>query len=113
MRVILRGPPSSPGEDRLQMATVTGAYTLSPNDQGLVLQCSGGVMTLPNDLPLGFFVTIEQSTSTQVTFTPASGATLNGSNTKTAAQWSTAGLYVRDNPNGISASYVLAGDVTA
>jgi hypothetical protein len=73
---------------------------------------SAVTVTLPNSLPVGFSVTVIQAGAGQVTFSPASGATLRHrqSHTKTAGQYAMVTLVVRANAGGSSADYVLAGD---
>lgn len=71
--------------------------------------------TLPNNMPVGWCCTYTQAGAGQVTFSPASGATLRNADghTKIASQWGEVSLYVRSNAGGSSAEYVMAGKTAA
>lgn len=96
--------------------TEAGAsYTLQAADSGRIVETTHGsavTLTLPNSLPKGCTVTVMQAGAGQVTFSPASGATLlnRSGHTKTAGQYAVCTLYVRSNGNGNNAVYVLGGD---
>jgi hypothetical protein len=62
-------------------------------DKGKVLLCSGGAVTLPADLPVGFSVTIVPMTPTQVRFVGATVRHFQNHNA-TLAQYGVAGLVV-------------------
>lgn len=90
------------------------SYTLLASDAGRVIDhanSSAITVTLPNNLPQGFCLTYLQAGAGQITFSPASGASLRNysTHTKTAGQWAAVTLWVRANPGGSSAEYVLAG----
>lgn len=97
-------------------STQTGtSYTLATTDKGTVIRFTNSsaiVVTLPNNLVAGFTVTILQMGAGQITFSPASGATLvnRQSFTKTAGQYAPAFLVVDVNSGGSAAEYVLGGD---
>ena len=93
----------------------TAAYTLTVDDVREVIRinaASGVALTLPNNLPVGFHVTVVQAGAGVVTLTPASGATLVNRQTftKTAGQHARVELLVTSNSNGTSAQYLLSGD---
>lgn len=107
------------GNVRLETGTT---YTLdvagTDTDSGRVIDHANGsavTVTLPNSAPVGFCVTYVQAGVGQITFSPASGASLRNrqSHTKTAGQWAGVTLYVRSNSGGSAAEYVLAGDTAA
>lgn len=107
------------GNVRLETGTT---YTLdvagTDTDSGRVVDhanASAITVTLPNSAPVGFCVTYVQAGAGQITFSPASGASLRNrqSHTKTAGQWAGVTLYVRSNSGGSAAEYVLAGDTAA
>lgn len=103
------------GDINLQTGTT---YTLQQSDSGKVVELDNSAaitLTLPNSLPHGFCCTVVQGGSGQVTFSPASGATLNNrqSHAKLAGMWAPGTIYVRSNSGGASAEYVLAGDTAA
>lgn len=107
------------GNVRLETGTT---YTLdvagTDTDSGRVVDHANAAaitVTLPNSAPVGFCVTYVQAGAGQITFSPASGATLRNrqSHTKTAGQWAGVTLYVRSNAGGSAAEYVLAGDTAA
>lgn len=96
----------------------TDTYTLLSADTGLVIEfthASGCVVTLPNNLTIGFNCAITQVTSGQVTLSPDSGATLHQADayTKTAKQWAEVTVRVRANSGGISAEYIASGYMDA
>ena len=101
------------------ISTQTGTtYTLLSTDTGKVIDhVNAGAITvnLPNNLVVGHTVTYVQTGAGQITFSPASGATLRhrSSHTKTAGQWAVVHLLVRSNSGGTSAEYVLSGDTAA
>jgi hypothetical protein len=92
------------------------AYTLLASDYGKALtftNAAGITVTLPNNLPKGWNVVIFQGGAGQVTFSPASGASMAQRLTKnkTAGQYAVASLMVMSNSSGSNALYVLGGDV--
>lgn len=92
--------------------------TLSSSDTGKTIRftsASAVTVTLPNDLPVGFVCEIIQGAAGQVTFSAASGASINNrqSHTKTAGQYAAVRVVVVSNSGGASAVYNLAGDTGA
>ncbi len=90
-------------------------YTLATSDAGKTLtlnNASAITVTLPNSLPAGFTCECIQLGAGQVTFSAASGATLNNrqSQTKVAGQHGAVRLAVTANSGGSAAVYNLAGD---
>ena len=90
-------------------------YTLASSDAGKTVtlnNASAITVTLPNSLPAGFTCECIQLGAGQVTFSAASGATLNNrqSQTKIAGQHGAARLAVTANSGGTAAIYNLAGD---
>ena len=93
----------------------TTARTLAATDRGTTIRCTNTAavtFTLPNNLIAGFTVEVLQGSTGQVTFTPASGATVNNAHgqTKTYGQYAAIRLVVVNNADGVSAVYNLAGD---
>lgn len=98
------------------VSKVCSGYTLQPVDSGTQIQCSdasGATITLPNNLPLTFQVSIEQNGAGQITVSAGSGATLHAPHSftgKTAGQYSIIGLSI-DVTSGANADvYILSGD---
>ena len=95
---------------------VTGAtYTLVSGDLGKrkrTTSAAAVTVTLPKTLEQGFTVLFCQAAAGQITFAPATGATMHNraSATKTVGQWSEVSLTVDVNADGNSASWVLSGD---
>jgi hypothetical protein len=90
-------------------------YTLASTDTGKTVtlnNASAITVTLPNSLSTGFTCECIQLGAGQVTFSAASGATLNNrqSFTKIAGQNGAVRLVVTGNSGGTSAVYNLAGD---
>jgi hypothetical protein len=113
------GPQGAAGPLTADVTTedVAGtSYTIVAGDLGKRKRVTNGssvTVTLPNDREQGFSFLLCQAGPGQVTFSPASGATLRnrGGYTKTAGQWSEVSLTVDSNAGGTSASWVLSGDV--
>jgi hypothetical protein len=94
------------------------AYTLVTADAGrttYLTSASAVTLTLPNNLTVGYNCKIIQAAAGQVTFSPASGASLRNrqSHAKTAGQWAECTLQVVSNSGGTAAEYVLSGDTAA
>lgn len=72
-------------------------------------------VTLPNNAAVGSQFDWVQGGAGQITFTPASGASLRNrqSHTKSHSQWAGGTLYVRTNSGGSAAEWVLLGDTTS
>jgi hypothetical protein len=101
--------------DIVTISAVSFPYALQASDNGKILRFDSptpAVVNLPNNLSVGFNIAWSQAGSGQITFTPASGATLNNrqSQTKTAGQHAMGSLMVMTNVGGTSAMYNLAGD---
>ena len=95
----------------------TFPYTIQASDNGKILRFNTGtdnVVNLPNNLLAGFNIAWSQSGIGSITFTPASGATMNNRqmHTKTAAQHAMGSLVVMTN-SGTDAMYNLSGDTQA
>lgn len=92
------------------------SYTVVAADAGKLIDHSNAAaitVTLPNNLPAGFFVSYLQAGNGQITFSAASGATIvnRTAQFKTAGQWAVAGIFVRANASGTAAQYVITGDL--
>ncbi len=92
------------------------SYTMLASDYGkaLTLTNAGAItVTLPNSLPKGWNVIVYQGGAGQVTFNPASGASMAQrlAKNKTAGQYALVTLMVMANTSGTNALYVLGGDV--
>lgn len=114
------------GESKDLVATInaqTGTtYTIdvagSDSDRGRVVRLTNAssiTVTLPNDAPVGFYCSWGQGGAGQITFSPASGATLvnRQSHTKSAGQHAQGGFIVYANSGGTSAQWTLTGDTAA
>lgn len=93
-------------------------YTLLETDRGKVVTLSNAspiTVTMPNSLPIGWSATVIQKGAGQVTFSPASGATLRNRSThsKIAGQYGMVSLAVLENSNNASAVYYIGGDTAA
>lgn len=114
------------GESKDLVASInaqTGTtYTIdvagSDSDRGRIVRCTnaGGItVTLPATASVGFYCSAYQGGAGQVTFSPASGATLvnRQSHTKIAGQHGSVGLVVFENSGGSAAQWTLSGDTAA
>lgn len=114
------------GESKDLVATLnpqTGTtYTVdvagSDSDRGRVVRltnAAGITVTLPNSAPVGFYCSWGQGGAGQITFSPASGATLvnRQSHAKSAGQHAQGGLIVYANSGGSAAEWTLSGDTAA
>ncbi len=93
------------------------SYTLVASDSGKVITATNAAaitVTLPNDLPKGFNVTIVQGGAGAITLSVAVGAVMNNrqAHTSSAGQHGIVTLVVTANSDGTSAVYNLAGDTT-
>jgi hypothetical protein len=91
------------------------SYTMAAGDNGRAVtftNSAASTVTLPNNLAKGWNVVCWQGGAGQVTFSPASGATLvnRQSKTKTAGQYAMVTLMVMSNSSGTNATYALGGD---
>lgn len=114
-KVRRRTPPSFPRGLELEVVEFSGNLTLNSNHIEALLQStdgSGVTVTLPRDLPIGFFCFIEQGGAGTVTVSAGTGATLvnRQSHTGTAGQYGIISVYVRANDGGLSAQWALNGD---
>lgn len=96
----------------LRIVPVTAHYTLSPNDNGAVIEVDSGSgvnVTVPSLLPVGFNCIVAQVGAGQVTFVTSS-TTINNvsSHTKTSGQYAEVSLVSRQ-PD----IYLLAGSTGA
>ena len=92
------------------------AYTLVAADSGKVVtmnNAAASTLTLPNNLPVGFTVTIVQIGAGKVTVAAGSGATVNsrGSVLGFAGRYSAVTITVYANGTGTAATAFLSGDV--
>lgn len=88
------------------------------SDRGRVVRLTNAAsitVTLPNSAPVGFYCSWGQGGAGQITFSPASGATLvnRQSHTKSAGQHAQGGLIVYENSGGSAAQWTLSGDTAA
>ena len=91
------------------------SYTIANSDNKSRMRFTSSsaiTLTLPNYLQTGFSVGIIQAATGQITFSPASGATLRNrqSFTKSAGQYALCTLQVISNSSGSVAEYLLSGD---
>ena len=90
-------------------------YTLAAADCGTTIEftsASAITVTLPNSLSPGCHIAVEQNGAGQITFSAASGATLQSAHsfTKTFGQYAIVGLSVLSNSGGSAAVWTLSGD---
>lgn len=93
----------------------TASYTLANSDKGGVLRMNAITalnVTLPNNWDIGQAIEVSQAGLGQVTFVPASGASLvhADSHTRIRRQHSVVMLRVTENTGGTSAQWRLSGD---
>jgi len=94
------------------------SYTISAIDNKSTLlftSASAVSVSLPNNLPKNFSAKIIQGGAGQITFSPASGASLHNLNSysKSAGQYGVCELLVTANSGGSAAEYLLFGDAGA
>ena len=99
------------------VSSQTGDYTLQASDNGTIIfanKATALTITLPNSLPVGFNCVVVQEGAGQVTFSAASGATMQAPNsaTKSAAQYGSVSLLVKANA-GSAADWRLDGSLTS
>jgi outer membrane murein-binding lipoprotein Lpp len=97
------------------ISTKTASYTLVAADSSTIIEMNlsaAGVLTLPATLAKGFQVIVIVTGAGQITFTPASGATMSNrmSFTKSAGVNAELTLVVLSNTTGTNAKYILGGD---
>lgn len=103
------------GENPNAVRTVAGTTdTISIDDSNSLVRFTSSspvTVTLPNDLPQGFSCAFAQMGSGQLTFAPASGATLVNiaDHTKSQGLYAICTVVVDTNTDDASAAYVLAG----
>lgn len=112
---IVRDGSGPRGLDK-DVVQLTASETINSSHNGRVLQCnsSGTVtLTLPNDLPPGFFFDVEQVGSGAVVFSAGTNATLRQrvSADRTAGQYARARCMVATNSARNNAAWTLSGDV--
>ena len=91
----------------------TGAKTLSSSDNGKIFRCDDGsnvIVTVPNNLSVGFNVSFSPWGAGTVTVAAASGATNRSGKTALGTQYQAGSLVVVKNADGASAEYLLNGD---
>lgn len=91
----------------------TYTFATTDNSKQVTLTNAAAITaTLPNNMPKGWNCLVWQGGAGQVTFSPASGATLRNrqSLSHTAGQYAMVSLMVMSNSNGTSAVYALGGD---
>ncbi len=103
------------GSGRVGRNEVTGAaYTTQASDNGTIIECLNAcTLTLDARGSRGMSVSILQAGTGAVTFAVGAGGTLRlpGTATKTNGQWTLASAFVRDNPGGAAAEWVVAGNI--
>ncbi len=89
----------------------TASYTLTVEDNGKIIEfnsAAGVTLTIPTGLPVGFQISVSQIGTGQVTFAGSGVTVRNAYNfTKTATQWSKAGVEITSNP----AVAIISGDL--
>lgn len=104
----------SPGSPTIE-EQVGASYTFIESDSGRLKELdhtSAITAVLDAQMPAGFAVEVVQSGAGPIDFMPETGAQLlnrQGHNTS-AGQWARCSLYVRENPDGNSARWILSGD---
>lgn len=103
----------------------TGDYTLAAADDGKTIYANSAsqiTITLPNNLPVDFGVTIWQVNTGQVVLAAASGATLRNraGHTKSAGRWAALAVTVGSQGGnftaggtGTTGEWLLSGDTAA
>lgn len=96
-------------------ADSTTSRTLGAADCGTTVQFTNAgaiAVTVPNSLPVGCNIALEQDGAGQITVSAGSGATARSphSYTKTFAQYSIIGISVISNSGGAAAVYNFVGD---
>lgn len=99
-----------------QTKDISDDHTLTAGDAGVTLLCTNAMdktLTAPNDLPEGWWCEVIQTGAGRFTLTAGSGATVNSTaaNARSAAQYAKAYVDVVSNSDGVSASYVMSGDL--
>lgn len=108
--------PQTFGEVLGTVTQQTGAtYTFAATDCGTTVEftsSSAVAATLPNSLPIGCHIAAVQAGTGQITFSPASGATMYSAHsfTMTYGQYAVVGVSVIENSGGSAAVWYLTGD---
>lgn len=110
------GPQGPAASLSIGVSGQAAAYTYTLADNGTMIRATGSAAvnhTLLNNMPVGFNVLVKQVGVGQVTFVPASGATMTafGGKTKTAGQFAEVTLIVEANVGGAAAVWALGGNV--
>ena len=113
---ILNTPTINDARQNLTLNAQTGTtYTLVLTDNGRLVTLSNAAaitLTVPTNASVAFatgaVINIQQIGAGQVTVSGAAGVTLNGTGTKTRAQWSAASLI-----KTATDTWTLIGDITA
>lgn len=111
-----QGPVGPAAPLSITVSSQAAAYTLATGDNGTMIRATSAAAvnyTLPNNMPVGFNVLVKQVGAGQITFVPASGATMTafGGKSKTAGQFAEATLIVEANAGGSAAVWALGGNV--
>ena len=111
-------PASTPRGLDKEIIEVTASATIDANYRGRMVKANSGssiTLTLPNNLPVGFFIEWERYGSGALIFAAASGATLSSGSSydRARVQYSKGEAHViAQAANGIGAVWSLGGDVT-
>jgi hypothetical protein len=89
----LVGATAAQARGRPSIKSVTGAYTLTADDEGYVIICSNATITAPTGLPVGMIVHLYRFTADELTVSAGAGAVLrNAIGNQARAQYSTVSL---------------------
>jgi hypothetical protein len=93
--------------------TITDAtYTLQASDVGRVLRFTVAcVVTMPADLPAGFYCVLRRVGEGDVTWSASSGATVHSAGDSIALQWVSVVVSVDSNADSSSAVFIVEGEV--
>lgn len=111
-------PPSSPRGYDKELVQVTANTTITAYHRSRLLQVNSGsdvTLTLPRNLPVGFYFEWEQLGAGQILFAAATGGTLTSNNTfdRSAGQYARGECEVTGQAvNGLAAVWNLSGKVT-
>lgn len=112
-------PPSTPRGYAKEVVAITDDTTITANHGDRVLAVNSGsnvTLTLPNDLPYGFYFEWVQRGAGRVLFSAASGATLTSyaSADRSLGQYAEGQCEVvsQNATHGLGAVYALSGDLT-
>lgn len=107
-----QGPQGATGgfSSTQTIQNLSAAYTIAANDAGKLFTNSAAVTVTVQGLSVGQQVDFVQTATSQITFTPGAGITLNSKsgNRKTAAQYSPVSIKCVE-----ANTCILVGDLTA